>query len=213
MKRMVHQPDFVDVFINGTNLNVDAGYGIVNFDRREISLAKLPIDKDTDIRSVEIKAKSGKELKDRAFDTCGSIPYTGEITEAAEAKIVSAEYSKGNKTLTIQTSGTDADLSQLYGCDIVLKVNGKEYELRGKLQKEWKDGKPGSNYISDSSMLKHINIPENAEIYLAYHTKLTEDQFGDGRNRGVLTDLAGKPLLATTEERKPRLYLDTAGVF
>lgn len=194
--------DFVDVFINGTNLNVDAGYGITYFDKRVISLANLPISQDLDIQSVEIKAKSGKELTDRAFDAYESLKYEGIITEVAEAKIISAEYSKSGKTISIQTSGTDADLSQLYGCDLVLKVNGTEYELRGKFQQEWKDGQPSGNYTSDGSVLKHLDIPENAEIYLVYNTKLTDDQFGDGRNRGVLTDMAGKPLLATMGDIK-----------
>lgn len=192
--------DFVDVFINGENLNIDAGYGVTYFDRRVISLANLPISQDKAIQSVEIKAKSGNTLTDMAFDGCDSIKYEGTITDVAEAKMISAQYSKGGKTMSIQTSGTDADLSQLYGCDLVLKVNGTEYELRGKFQKEWKDGQPSGNYTSDASVLKHIDIPENAEIYLAYNTKLTNDQFGDGRNKGVLTDIAGKPLLATTED-------------
>ena len=189
--------EHLDVFINGKNAGVDAGFGWFNLKERTLILENLQIDAQTDISSVELKAKDGNQITDRAFDVCDSAALAAGTTIETVPDIsnITATYSKSQKKLIIRADGMNTETASLSGCDLYLKAGGKETRLRGQFFRE--SGESGA-FAAGENTLKHAGLPENVQtgdLTLSYRTGLSLDDFGDGWTKGVLVNNAGKPLL------------------
>lgn len=189
--------EHLDVFINGKNAGVDAGFGWFNLKERTLILENLQIDAQTDISSVELKAKDGNQITDRAFDVSDSAALAAgtAIETVPDISNITAEYSKSQKKLIIRADGMNTETASLSGCDLYLKAGGKETRLRGQFFRE--SGENGA-FAAGENTLKHAGLPENVQtgdLTLSYRTGLSLDDFGDGWNKGVLVNNAGKPLL------------------
>ncbi len=189
--------EHLDVFINGKNAGVDAGFGWFNLKERTLILENLQIDAQTDISSVELKAKDGNQITDRAFDVCdrAALAAGTTIETVPDISNITATYSKSQKKLIIRADGMNTETASLSGCDLYLKAGGKETRLRGQFFRE--SGESGA-FAAGENTLKHAGLPENVQtgdLTLSYRTGLSLDDFGDGWNKGVLVNNAGKPLL------------------
>lgn len=189
--------EHLDVFINGKNAGVDAGFGWFNLKERTLILENLQIDAQTDISSVELKAKDGNQITDRAFDVCdrAALAAGTTIETVPDISNITATYSKSQRKLIIRADGMNTETASLSGCDLYLKAGGKETRLRGQFFRE--SGESGA-FAAGENTLKHAGLPENVQtgdLTLSYRTGLSLDDFGDGWNKGVLVNNAGKPLL------------------
>ncbi|MGO5071800.1 hypothetical protein [Roseburia faecis] len=180
-----------DVYVDGKKiddkniLTDDDAYVGLNVYIHDDSITTKP-------QKIEVKCNDGK-FYNASNDELGELSIT-DIAQDENVCITNASYNSENNELQITVSGMDLENNASpYACQFVLKVNDKEYRLRGGIVEWWNQGNDRI-YCFNESNLKHLELDGTETMSIKYDSWPN----GDTENSwGYLNTASGKPVAST----------------
>ena len=138
--------------------------------------------------SVVVKAAEGKKLYNAAEDEIESLKI--DIDTEESISFANSFYSSEENKLYIEVNGVKGARypKDLYACDFVVQVAGKEYRLRGRAS--WQKIEEKRRIVFNEYCWKHIPGPGSGSFQIKYSPLLPQE----GHNSPYAS---GKPMVAT----------------